>query len=389
MELTNWNYPTAILFGSGAISQLPQLCQQLGMKKPLLVTDQGLATVDFVQQIQQKNTEQGIETGLYSDVQGNPVGNNIDNGVAAFHQGGHDSIISVGGGSALDAGKTLALIARQQAPLWQLGGKGYDWSWINRDAIVPNIAVPTTAGTGSEVGRAAVITQPEDQIKRVVFHPGMLPPQVIADPELTVNLPPHVTAATGMDAFIHCFEAYCARGFHPLADGIALEGMRLIAGALPQAFADGHNLAARADMLAAALMGATAFQKGLGAVHALAHPIGAVFNIHHGLANAILLPYVMLANRKAITPLMEPLGRQLAIANPSFDTVFEWVLQLRQQLAIPDNLSAVGVTDDQAALIGQSAVQEACAPENPVQFSADQYATLFTRAVHGDLSGHD
>lgn len=385
MAITTWNYPTTIVFGAGAIAGLPQQCAQLGMQRPLLVTDSGLQAATFIGEMLDNCRRCGVDARLFADVQSNPVDHNVEAGLQAFRSGGCDGIICAGGGSALDVGKTLALIAGQGASLWQLGGGDEDWSTIPAVAVAPQIAVPTTAGTGSEVGRAAVITHSASRTKKVIFHPAMLPPRVIADPQLTLGLPPDLTAATGLDAFVHNFEAFCAPGFHPMADGIAVEAMRLIAGALPRAFADGSDLAARTDMLAAATMGATAFQKDLGAVHALAHPIGARFNLHHGLTNAILLPYVMVANRTAIGDKMRRLAGVLALPEHDFAAVLNWVLALRHKLAIPDTLGALGVGADAAAEIAALALLDPCAPGNPVALSEAQYADIFRRAVNGRL----
>ncbi|TQV78764.1 iron-containing alcohol dehydrogenase [Exilibacterium tricleocarpae] len=388
MTIVTWNYPTSIAFGPGAIAQLPQTCADLGMRRPLVVTDSGLKTAPFIARVLQDCRAAGLAAELFAGVQGNPVDENVAAALAAYKGQSCDGVVSVGGGSALDVGKTLALIAGQTASLWELGGAEDDWSGIDGDSIAPQIAVPTTAGTGSEVGRAAVITDTAARVKKIIFHPQMLPPRVIADPELTLGLPPHLTAATGMDALVHSFEAYCATGFHPMADGIALEAMRLVAASLPRAFADGGDLEARTQMLAAATMGATAFQKDLGAVHALAHAIGALFNVHHGLTNAILLPYVMLANRAAIEDKMVPLARVLnlpATGISSFEAVFEWVLALRGSLAIPHTLDEIQVAAGRADDIGSLAATDPCAAGNPIGFDAGHYAEIFTRAVEGQL----
>ncbi len=380
-----WNYPTQIRFGPGIISELAATCLSIGIKHPLLVTDEGLAEIDFIKAAISANEAVGVPTGLFSDVKGNPVGRNITEGVAAYRAGDHDGVIAFGGGSGVDAGKAIALMAGQDRPLWDFEDVGDNWTRVNVDAIAPIIAVPTTSGTGSEVGRASVILNEDTHEKKIIFHPRMLPQIVLADPELTLGLPPKITAATGLDAFVHCFEAYCAPGFHPMADGIALEGMRLIAGALPRAHENGGDINARAKMLAAAIMGATAFQKGLGGVHALAHPAGAIYDAHHGLVNAVLLPYVMSANRKAIAPQMIRLGRFLGLDNPGFKTVFNWVLDLRKKLGIPDTLTEIGMKKEKAALIGEMAKRDPSAGGNPVAFEATDYAAIYSRACSGDL----
>lgn len=386
MTLTTWNFPTSIRFGAGSIKTLPQVCAQLDIGNPLIVTDQGIATMAFVTDIVRLCNEGKMKARLFGDVWGNPVGANVIAALKLFRAGAHDGVVAVGGGSALDVAKTVALIARQDGDLWSIGGDTFDWSHIEDASIVPWIAVPTTAGTGSEVARSAVITCEESHCKRIIYHPALMAPVVISDPELTCDLPPHITAATGMDAFIHCFEAYCALEYHPMADGIALEGMRLVSEALPRAYHNGTDMEARSLMLTAASMGATAFQKGLGGVHALAHPIGALYNTHHGLANAILLPYVMVANKPAIASRMQKLGRTLNLENPDFDGVLHWVLQLRERLDIPHTLREAGVPAEDAVEVGRMAQRDPCAGSNPICFSAEQYAEIFSKALVGDMS---
>jgi len=378
----NWNFPTQMRFGVGCIAQLAKACKELNIKKPLLVTDEGLAKMDFVGDI----VKTIDEASLFSDVKSNPTGKNIDAGVAFYKQGGHDGVIALGGGSALDAGKAIALMVGQDRPLWDFEDTGDNWSRVNVAAMAPVIAVPTTAGTGSEVGRASVIVDEVSHSKKIIFHPDMLPAIVIADPALTVGLPPHITAATGVDAFVHSLEAYCAPGYHPMADGIALESMRLIKHWLPAAFADGTNLTARSHMLAAASMGAVAFQKGLGAVHALAHPLGAIFDKHHGLLNAILLPYVLQKNRSVIEDKISHVARCLGLEKYSFDAFFKWIMTFRKQLEIPDDLDSIGITTDESELIGELALADPSAAGNPQPLTAQQYSEIFIAAVTGNLS---
>ena len=385
MSATIWNFPTRMHFGVGVIVQLPALCRELGISRPLLVTDRGLRELLFVQGILEQCNGAGLATAMFGEVRGNPEGADVDSGVVAFRQNGCDGVIAVGGGSALDVGKTVALVADQKRSLWELGGGDFDWSWIADNEVVPLIAVPTTAGTGSEVGRSSVIIHEASQSKKIVFHPRMMPPVVLSDPELTVGLPPHITAATGIDAFVHCFEAYCAPGFHPMAEGIALEGMRLVAEALPRAFDQGDDVNARGKMLAAASMGATAFQKDLGGVHALAHPLGALYDIHHGLANAILLPYVMIANHTAIAERMALPARVLGLEQASFNGMLDWVLAFRERLGIPHSLSEAGISDDRIEEIGQRAAVDPCAPGNPITFTAEQYSRIYANALKGQL----
>jgi alcohol dehydrogenase class IV len=314
----NWNYPTKMIFGPGRIAKLAQACRSAGMTRPLLVTDPGLAKLPMVESALAANRDDGLPTEIFADVKGNPIGRNVSDGVAQFRAGGHDGVIAFGGGSGIDAAKAIALMSGQNRPLWDFEDVGDNWTRADVAGIAPIVAVPTTAGTGSEVGRASVIVQEESHSKKIIFHPDMLPRVVISDPELTVGLPAHITAATGMDALAHCFEAYCAPGYHPMADGIAVEGMRLVRQWLPRAVAEGSDIEARANMLAAASMGATAFQKGLGAIHSLSHPIGAIYDTHHGLTNAVVMPYVMAHNRPAIAERMERLAAYIGLDQHSF-----------------------------------------------------------------------
>lgn len=381
----NWNYPTAMVFGAGTIKQLPDQCKKLGMQRPLLITDFGLRDLPMVKDAVSACEAAGLGIGLFADVKGNPVGKNVDEGVAAYKAGGHDGVIAFGGGSGLDAAKAVALMVGQDRPLWDFEDVGDNWTRVKPEGVAPIIAVPTTSGTGSEVGRASVITNEDTHEKKIIFHPKMVPAVVISDPELTVGLPPHITAATGIDAFVHCFEAYCAPGYHPMADGIALEGMRLIADALPRAYENGADIDARADMLAAASMGATAFQKGLGGVHAIAHPVGAVYDTHHGLTNAVILPYVMQHNRDAIEDRMPLLARVLNLSEASYDAVLQWVLDFRAKLGTPNTLAEIGVPGDRADEIGEMAARDPSAGGNPKPVSAEDLKTIFLAAVEGRL----
>ncbi len=378
----NWNYPTRIWAGPGRISELPAACAELGIKRPLLVTDTGLKDSAMVRRALSLLSS----AALFADVRGNPVAANVEAGLAVYLSGGHDGVVAFGGGSALDAGKVIAFMAGQTRPLWDFEDVGDWWTRADPKGIAPVVAVPTTAGTGSEVGRAGVILNEATHQKKIIFHPKMMPGVVIADPELTVGLPPKITAATGLDAFVHCFEAYFAPGFHPLADGVALEGMRLIKEYLPRAFANGEDIEARSRMLAAASMGATAFQKGLGGVHAIAHPVGSFFDTHHGLTNAVLLPYVMIHNRDAIAGRIRDLARLLDLPAADFDAVLNWVLQFRKQLAIPHSLAEIGVTLRNPGEIGREAAADPSAAGNPIPVDAPTLERLFRSAVAGDLS---
>lgn len=381
-----WNYPTKVLSGPGTIQKLPEMCRALGMKKPLLITDAGLREHAITKLALDICKKAGLDAGIFANVKPNPTGTNVSDGVRAYREGRHDGVIAFGGGSGLDAAKAVALMVGQDRPLWDFVDEGDNYLRVKESGMAPVVAVPTTSGTGSEVGRASLITREDTHEKKIIFHPRMLPAQVIADPELTVGLPPHITAATGIDAFVHCFEAFCAPGFHPLADGIALEGMRLVAEYLPRAYKDGKDIEARAFMLAAASMGAAAFQKGLGGVHALAHPLGAVYDKPHGLLNAILLPYVMIRNREMIAPRMEILSRTLNLPGKGFDAVLAWVLDFRKNLGIQNTLAEIGVTTDRADEIGQMAFVDPSAGGNPADLTAEEYADLFRKACKGDLA---
>lgn len=380
-----WNYPTRILHGPGRIAELAQACRTLGISRPLLVTDAGLREAAITREALAALAADGMDVSVFAEVKPNPVAANIEAGVAAYKAGGHDGVIAFGGGSGLDAGKAIAFMSGQTRPIWDFEDIGDWYTRADPAGIAPIVAVPTTAGTGSEVGRASVVVNEETHEKKIIFHPRIMPGIVIADPALTVGLPPHITAATGMDAFTHCFEAYCAPGFHPQADGIALEGMRLIRDYLPRAYRDGGDMEARSRMLAAASMGAAAFQKGLGAVHAVSHPVGALYDTHHGLTNAIVLPYVMVHNRAAIDDRMRHLGRVLDLAAPGFDGVLEAVLDMRAALGIPHGLDAIGVDDERAAEIGRFAEADPSAGGNPVAVKAPALERIFRAAVAGSL----
>ena len=382
----NWSYPTSIRFGVGRIAELPDACKQLGFKHPLLVTDPGLAKLPMIQDAIARNEAAGIPTGLFADIKGNPVSKNVEDGLKIFREGGYDGIIAFGGGSALDAAKTIAFMAGQTRPMWDFEDVGDNWTRADPKGIVATIAVPTTSGTGSEVGRASVITNEATHVKKIIFHPKMLPSIVISDPALTVGLPAHVTAATGMDALAHCLEAYCAPGFHPMGDGIAVEGMRLVKEALPTAVKDGKNLVARAQMMAAASMGATAFQKGLGAIHALSHPIGAVYDAHHGLTNAVVMPYVLEFNRGAIEAKMVRLAAWLGLPDASFKGVMTWVLALRKEIGIPHTLRDLGVGTDRLDELSVMAAADPSAGGNPIPIGAPELKQMFIACIEGKLA---
>ena len=380
-----WSYPTRVLFGAGKIRNLARACQGLGMTRPLLVTDPGLAGLPMVSDAIAANQAAGLPTGLFSAVRPNPTGQNVADGVTVYRDGGHDGVIAWGGGSGLDAAKAIAFMAGQSKPIWDFEDVSDKWKAADPDGIAPIVAVPTTAGTGSEVGRASVIVKEEIHTKKVIFHPNMLPEVVIADPELTVGLPPHLTAATGMDALSHCLEAYCAPGYHPMAEGIAVEGTRLVKDWLPAAVKDGGNLEARAHMLSAAAMGATAFQKGLGAIHALSHPIGALYDTHHGLTNAVVMPYVLAYNRSAIEDKMTRLAAFIGLPNPSFQAVADWVMALRRDFGIPETLKGLGVGDDRIDELSEMAAVDPTAGGNPIPVGVPELKTMFAASIEGRL----
>ncbi|HEY5738574.1 MAG TPA: iron-containing alcohol dehydrogenase [Gammaproteobacteria bacterium] len=372
----NWSYPTAIRFGAGRIAEIADACKAVGIEKPLLVTDRGLAGLPITASTLALLEQAGLGNALFADVDPNPNENNLAAGIEAFNAGGHDGVIAFGGGSGLDLGKLIAFMCRQTRPVWDFEDIGDWWTRADADAIAPNIAVPTTAGTGSEVGRAGVISNSVTHEKKIIFHPKILPSIVICDPELTVGMPPAITAGTGMDAFAHCLEAYCSPHYHPMSQGIAIEGMRLVKENLPRAYADGNDIEARAHMMSAAAMGATAFMKGLGAIHALSHPIGALYNSHHGTTNAVVMAPVLLFNREAIESRIERLAAYLGIAG-GFDGFYEFVVELNASLGIPANLTELGVTDPDLDWLVESALKDPSVGGNPIEMTAENTRKLF------------
>ena len=381
----NWNYPTTIKFGAGRIRELAEHCRAIGILRPLLVTDAGLANAPITLSALRSLTDAGLGAALFADIRPNPVEANLDAGLAAYRAGGHDGVVAFGGGSGLDMGKLVAFMSGQTRPVWDFEDIGDWWTRADPAGIAPVIAVPTTAGTGSEAGRAGVLTDGRSHTKRIIFHPKMMPAVVICDPGLTVSLPPKITAGTGMDAFSHCLEAYCAPGYHPMADGIAVEGMRLIAGALPRVMQAPDDLDARADMMAAATMGATAFQKGLGGMHALSHPIGALYDTHHGMTNAVFMPYVLAFNRSAIEDRIARLAAYLGLSSPGFDGFLDFVLELRRQVGVPHTLPELGVDAGKAELIAGMAVEDPSAGGNPIPLTVTGTAAIFAAASLGTL----
>ncbi|MBX3530078.1 MAG: iron-containing alcohol dehydrogenase [Rhizobiaceae bacterium] len=384
--VSKWNYPTTVRFGAGRISELADALKVAGIERPLFVTDPGLAKLPVVPKTLKLLDDAKVKYGVFSDVKPNPVESNLTAGIAVYNKGKHDGVIAFGGGSALDLGKLIAFQAGQSRPVWDFEDIGDWYTRADASKIAPIVAVPTTAGTGSEVGRAGVLTHEASHTKKVIFHPKMMPAIVIADPELTVGMPPFITAGTGMDALAHCLEAYCAPGYHPMADGIALEGMRLAFENLPKAFANGKDLTARAHMMSAAAMGATAFQKGLGAIHSLSHPIGALYDTHHGMTNAVFMPYVLAFNRNAVEDRIARAAAYLGIKG-GFDGFAKAVLKLRKELKVPHTLG--GLIKDfnpdrkRKALIADMAIVDPTAGGNPVKLTKKAAATLLDQAIAG------
>lgn len=381
----NWNYPTAVRFGAGRIAELPGVCRDLGMTKPLLITDPGLAALPLVGKAVAINAEAGLSTGIFSDVKPNPIGKNVEDGVAAFKTGRHDGVIAFGGGSALDAAKAVALMAGQTRPLWDFEDVADWFTRVDESGMAPVVAVPTTSGTGSEVGRSSVIVDESLHKKKIIFHPKMLPARVICDPELTVGLPPKLTGAVGMDALSHNLEAFLAPGFHPQADGIAVEGMRLVHRSLLAAYRDGRDLGARAEMLAASLMGATAFQKGLGAMHSVAHAVGGQLDLHHGTVIAVMMPYVLRLNRAAVEDRLTRLATYLELEGEGYQAVLDWVIHLRCQVEIPHTLAELGIKETDIDRLAAAALVDPTAGCNPVPLEAKNLRGLILQALVGEL----
>lgn len=380
-----WSYPTEIRFGPGRIAELPKACAAAGMAAPLLVTDPGLKDLPMVREALAALGAAGLRAALFADVQPNPLARNVADGVAAYRRGGHDGVIGFGGGSAIDAAKAVALMVGQTRPIGDFEDVGDNWLRVNAAGIAPSVAVPTTSGTGSEVGRASVIADAPGGRKRIIFHPRMMPRIVIADPLLTVGLPRGLTAATGMDALTHCLEAFFAPSFHPIAEGVALGGMRLVAQWLPRACADGGDIAARAHMMVAASMGAAAFQKGLGAVHSVSHAVGALYGTHHGLTNAIVLPYVLVHNADVLGEKARTAAQVLGLAKPGFDSLLKALLKLRKTTGIPHALAEIGVDEARAEEIGGLAHDDPTRSGNPKPVTAAELQAIFRAAVRGAL----
>ena len=371
----NWSYPTAIRFGAGRISEIADACFVAGIKKPLLVTDRGLAGMEITQKTLNLLDDAGLGRAIFADVDPNPNEKNAAAGVAAYKAGNHDGVIAFGGGSGLDLGKVVAFLAGQSRPIWDFEDIDDWWTRANSDVIAPIVAIPTTAGTGSEVGRASVITNSITQQKKIIFHPKFLPTVVICDPALTVGMPKFITAGTGLDAFAHCVEAYCSPHYHPMSQGMALEGMRLVKEYLPRAYSDGTDLEARSHMMSAAAMGATAFQKGLGAIHALSHPIGAIYHTHHGTTNAVCMPAVLQFNKPAIKDTLAEAANYLGISG-GFVGFCKFVDELNDSLAIPKSLAGLGIENPDIDRIVSGALIDPSTGGNPIKMTEENTRKL-------------
>ena len=382
MMSMNWNYPTTIWFGDKRINEIQKACESLNIHKPLIVTDPGILKTNIIEKI---NTSLADKANIFSNVQSNPTGKNVELGVSYFNSNTHDGVIAVGGGSGMDVGKGIAFMAGQDRPLWDFEDIGDYWTRANSEAIKPIIAVPTTAGTGSETGRAGVYTNEETKEKKIIFHPKMLPSIVILDPELTVPLPKSLTAFTGMDALAHCLESYCSNFFHPFSQGIALEGMFIVKNNLIKAYHDGSNLDARGSMLAASSMGSIAFQKGLGAIHSLSHPVGAIYNTHHGLTNAVFMPYVLKRNKKVIEEKIISLSRYLNLDDQTFEGFMSWILYLREELSIPHTLKELIQEDSKFEAMSKMAKDDPSTGGNPIPLEINDFYNLYKDSYSGIL----
>ena len=378
----NWNYPTSIWFGLNRIKEIQKACDDLNISNPLIVTDPGILKTDIITKI---NSSLKTKANIFSQVKSNPTGTNVEAGVKIFNENNHDGVIAVGGGSGMDTGKGIAFMSKQDRPLWDFEDIGDWWTRAKSNVIYPIIAVPTTAGTGSETGRASVFTNEDSKEKKIIFHPKMLPSVVILDPDLTIPLPPSLTAYTGMDALAHCLEAYSSENFHPLSQGIALEGMKIIKNNLIEAFNDGKNIKARANMLATSCMGSIAFQKGLGAIHSLSHPVGAIYNTHHGLTNAVFMPYVLKRNEDAIKDKITDLSKYLNLPNPSFQSFLDWIIDLRKLLNIPHTLNDLIHEDSKLEVMSEMAFNDPSTASNPIKLEKKDFLNLYKNSFAGLL----
>ena len=381
---TNWNYPTPIWFGLNRTAEIKLALKELSISKPLIVTDPQFSENENFKKMIEHLSKESIQFSIFTDIKGNPTGKNVSDGVLKFNADANDGVIAIGGGSALDAGKAIAFMSKQKENLWFFEDVGDNWTKAIIKDMPKVIAIPTTAGTGSETGRASLIVDEDTYTKKIIFHPSILPDLVILDPELTISLPAHLTAATGMDALAHCLEAYCSEAYHPMAHGIAVEGVRIIKNNLVDAFKDPENLFARSQMLVSSPMGSTAFQKGLGAIHSLSHPINAIHDLHHGLTNAIFMPYVIKFNQSVIEEKMERLSKYIELKNQSFDGFLEWILDLRKQLSIPHTLKELNVKFDFDKL-SKMALVDPSTPTNPIVLSQEDMKVLYLNSYEGNL----
>ncbi|HIA60316.1 MAG TPA: iron-containing alcohol dehydrogenase [Pelagibacterales bacterium] len=382
MQKMNWSYPTTIWFGENRINEIQTACDQLEINNPLIVTDPGILKTKIIDQI---NATLSAKANIYSDVRGNPTGENVTQGVEVFNEKKHDGVIAVGGGSSMDTGKGIAFMCGQTRPLWDYEDIGDYWTRADSSKIKPIIAIPTTAGTGSETGRAGVFINKETQEKKIIFHPKMLPSIVILDPNVTIELPPFLTAATGMDALAHNLEAYCSSFYHPLAAGIALEGINLVKQYLIRAYTDGKDIEARSNMLVASSMGSTAFQKGLGAIHSLSHPINAIYNTHHGLTNAVFMPYVLLRNRSVIEEKIISITRYINLPQNTFDSFMNWILELRKSLDVPHTLKDLIEDDSKFEKMSVIALNDPSTGSNPIELTQEDFLQLYKDSFNGIL----
>ena len=379
MQNMNWNYPTTVWFGPDRSQQIQQACHALGIKNPLIVTDPGLLQTPIIDEI---NSNLSTKTNVYSDVQGNPTGSNVTNGVKVFLEGDHDGVIAIGGGSGMDAGKGIAFLAHQSRPLWDFEDIGDWWTRADSNVIKPIIAIPTTSGTCSEVGRAGVFLNEDNHKKKIIFHPKMLPQIAILDPSLTINLPKGITAGTGMDALAHCLEAYSSPFYHPMAEGTALEGLRLVKENIQEVYHNGKNIDARAHMLVASMMGAAAFQKGLGAIHSITHPVNSLYHTHHGTTNGTVMPFVLNYNRSTIEDKFVRLANFLDIKG-GFDGIVQWVIDLKKEMEIPETLKEMGVQPGDEVKLAPLAQEDPSTGGNPLEMTEEKFQELIANCISG------
>ncbi len=379
MKNMNWNYPTNVWFGVDRSKEIQKACNALGIKNPLIVTDPGLLQTSIIDEI---NSSLSSNTQIYSDVQGNPTGSNVTNGVKVFLEGNHDGVIAIGGGSGMDAGKGIAFLAHQSKPLWDFEDIGDWWTRADSSVIKPIIAIPTTAGTGSEVGRAAVFLNEENHKKKIIFHPKMLPQIAILDPSLTLNLPKSITAGTGMDALAHCIEAYSSPFYHPMAEGTALEGLRLVKENIQEVYHNGNNVEARSHMLVASMMGAAAFQKGLGAIHSITHPVNSLYKTHHGTTNGTVMPFVLNYNRSVIEDKFTRLANFLDIKN-GFEGMVDWIIELKKEMEIPETLKDMGINEGDEIKLAPLAQEDPSTGANPLEMTVERFQELILNCISG------